>query len=435
MYRHFATLLVAALAASTHLSSATYAMDLKSVLDDVARTSPNIAAQQAVVGQLKARVDEARAGYYPTVIGNAALERRKLIVGGDIPDSTFTSKSVGVEAKMPIFRGFQTTNSVQLRKAEMASGASQYQGTVQSVLLDTISSYANVIRDRKILGYNQTQVELVQGQLKATRTRFGKGEATRTDESQAEARVAVAMSSRANAQEALALSESDFRRAVGQSPEQLMPLPGINNLPATWDEAQALALAESPQLTAAKSNEEAARRGIGFSKGFLYPSVDAVAGVDYLSGGVANLFTGALPNDRRAYYGGVQAQIPFFQGGTEYARIRGAKETLNQRRNQRIIAEREVADQVSRAWAQWMGAKSIIESASTAVIANEKAAEGVRRESLGGNRTVLDVLDAQRELLDARVALERSINNEYVARAALMGAIGRLTPQNFASVK
>jgi outer membrane protein len=411
-----------------------FAADLRSILVDLAESSPSIDARAAGVGQAEARLAEARSGYFPTAVANGAIERRRLEVGGATgQDQTFTAKSVGVEAKQPLFRGFQTRNSVKVRRAELDSGKSVLQATQTSIFFDAVSAYTDVLRDRRIAQINRAQVELIQSQLTATRTRLARGEATRTDENQAEARLAVAISGRVAAEESLAVSESQYRRVIGQSADELAPVPVINNLPANLEEAQSLALAENPDIAAAKANERAAEHGIAFSKGFLLPSVDAVAGVDYLSGGVANLFTGALPEDRKAFYGGVQAQVPIFQGGSEYATIKRAKEFLNQRKAERNEAEREIYDQVGTAWSQWTAAKATIVAASKAVEATTKAAEGVRRESIGGNRTVLDVLDAQREMLDAQVGLERAVRNEYVSRAAVMASIGRLSVQNLAS--
>jgi outer membrane protein len=416
--------------------SSNQAADLKSILDDISKSNPSVMARQASVGQGEARLAEARAGYFPTAVANGAIERRRLEIGGPTgQDQTFTAKSLGIEARQPLFRGFQTSNSVKVRREELASGRSVLQGTRTSVFFDAVRVYMDVMRDRKIARINQTQVELIQSQLAATRTRLSRGEATRTDESQAEARLAVTVSGRVAAQESLGVSEAEYQRIIGQVADELSPVPGVNNMPVTLDEAQSMAFAENPDIAAAKANERAAEHGVAYSKGFLLPSVDAVAGVDYLSGGVANLFTGALPEDRKAFYGGVQAQVPIFQGGSEYAGIRRAKEFLNQRKAERAGAERDVADQVAQSWVQWQSAKATIESARAAVTATEKAAEGVRRESIGGNRTVLDVLDAQREMLDARVGLERAIRNEYVARAAVMAAIGRLTPENFSSAQ
>jgi outer membrane protein len=417
-------------------NSPVYGADLRTVLADISKTSPALIAREATVTQQEIRIEEARAGYFPTALANAAIERRRLEVGGAAgQSSSFTAKSLGVEARLPLFRGFQTVNSVKLRKAELESGRATFRGAQTSLLFDAVNSYLDVSSTRKILKFNEKQVELIQGQLSATRTRLAKGEATKTDESQAEARLAVATAGRVAAQEALLVSESDYKRIVGQAPDDLAPAPAINNMPTSLEEAQTLAFTDSPEIAAAKANEVAATHGVAFSKGFLYPSVDAVAGVDYLAGGVANLFTGALPEDRKAFYGGVQAQVPLYQGGSEYAGIKRAKAFLDQRKAERDQVERTVAGQVSQAWVQWSGAKATIDSARAAVIANEKAAEGVRRESIGGNRTILDVLDAQRELLDARVGLERATRNEYVARAALMGAIGRLEPQNFATAQ
>lgn len=164
-----------------------------------------------------------------------------------------------------------------------------------------------------------------------------------------------------------------------------------------------------------------------FATGLLYPQMDAVAGYEYLSGGVANLFTGTLPDDRSALYGGVEVRVPIFQP-RDHAEISRARAVRDQRISQLAFAERTVAEEVSVAWLRWRSAFDSIDAARIAERSIEQAAEGVQREFSGGNRTLVEVLDVQNEVLNARVAVARTERDEYVARANLLTVMGEMKP-------
>lgn len=407
------------------------AQDLASLAAEAAESHPEIVAQRAAVRSLEARAWGARGARLPTLNISGTVERRRLVIDGTTgPDAEFDARQADLETRLPLFRGFQLQNTIDLREAELRSGRDALKATENSVLYDLAAAYADVLRDERIAASARLQKDTIQGQLDGARRRFELGDATRTDVQQAEARAAVAAAGVVAADESLAVSRSAFARLAGRPPETLAPLPALTGLPSTLDEALA-ASASSPRLRAAQANADAAREATDVARGGLLPSLDAVAGVQYLSGGAPNAFTGQLPNDRTASYGGVQVRVPIFQGGTEYAEIARARAVRSQRLAQVALTEREVSDSVREAWVRWTASRQTIEASRAAVAANEAAAEGVRREAIGGARTLLDVLDAQNELLNARVGLERAVRNEFVARAALLAALGRLSPDSF----
>ncbi|EQB05452.1 hypothetical protein L288_12465 [Sphingobium quisquiliarum P25] len=392
--------------------------------------NPEIASQREVINGLAARVSEARGGYLPQIEANGVIERRRLIVEDgkkDNSDATFTAKQADIEARVTVFDGFVTNNAIKTRIAELQAGRASFDAAAAQVLLDLISAYADVRRDWRIQEYAQQQYEAIADQQNATNRRLQFGEATKTDSAQAEARLASSKTNILTANQDLAVSRSSFLAVAGRSADNLPPPAPFDGLPASLDEARQIALVNNPQLLSAAKNVEAARRAKAAAKGALAPSIQIVTGAQYLSGGVTNVFTGKLPDDRSAMYGGVQIRVPIFQQGREYAEIRRSRALENQRRFEEDQAERDVTRNVETAWSQWQSAVSVIEAAKVAVAANERAAEGVRKESLSGNRTLLDVLDAQTELLNSRATLERAIRNEYVGRAAVLAAIGRLT--------
>ena len=395
----------------------------------VVATNPQIDAQRAAVRALEARVSAARGGYLPTIEANALSQRRHLNLIGNTGDSTFTAAEASVEARLRLFDGFRTSNAVDVSKAELSSGRAILDGTISDVLLNLLRSAADVHRDRLVRGYAQQQYDAIADQLRGTSRRLSFGEATKTDENQAIARLATSSTGVLSATEAVEQSAADFEAVTGRPAETVPPLPDLGPMPASLDEANAVAQAESPRMAAVKATAEAGQKGIAFARGALMPSVDVVAGYDYITGGIANLFTGRLPEDRSAIYCGVEVRVPIFQGGRDYADIRRAKALSDQRMSQVNQASREVIQEVTVAWSRWKSATAIIDAARTAVAANERAAEGVRKEAVGGARTMLDVLDAQNELLAARVALERALRNEFVARATVFATVGRLTPR------
>lgn len=401
--------------------------DMPTLAARVVETNPEIETQRGAVRVLEERVKSARAGFFPTVEANGLVQRRRLDVhGGATGDATFTAGEGNIEARLHLYDGLRTINSVQVAKEELDAGKATLDGTISSVLLQLLQSSADVRRDRQIRQYAQMQNASIAEQLAGTSRRLKFGEATRTDESQAKARLATSRAGILSAAEELQVSASALEAVSGQPASDVPELPRLAPLPPTLEEAIAMAQHQSPRLASAKNTVDAAKQGIDFAKGALAPQIDAVAGYEILTGGVANLFSGKLPQDRSATYAGVTARIPIFQGGREYAEIRRSEALYGQRMAQLAATQRSVVDEVTAAWARWTAAVATIEAAREAVLANEQAADGVAKEALGGSRTTLDVLDAQNELLSARVSLERAVRNEFVARASVLAVIGLL---------
>jgi outer membrane protein len=407
-------------------------VDMKSLASTVVASSPRIDAQRAAVAVLEARLRGARAGYYPSVQANALSERRDLSIHGATGGQQFNVGQADIEARLPLFDGFRTPNAVKIAEAELAAGKAVLEGTVQDVLLQLLTATADVHRDRQIQAFAQQQYASISDQLSATGRLLKFGEATRTDQNQAKARLAVSQTSILAADEEFGVSAALFEAVSGQPADAVPELPSLPALPPSVEEAEA-SLAQNPAVISAQNTAAAAERGINYARGALAPQVDVVAGYEYLRGGVANLFTGSLPNDRSAVYAGVELRVPIFQQGKEYAEIARAKALSSQRIAQVGQVQRDVRQDLQTSWARWRSASATIVAAQAAVTANMDAADGVRKEAIGGgSRTVLDVLNAQNELLQARAALQRAVRNEYVARVAILATIGRLDPAAFA---
>ena len=394
---------------------------------NVTETNPDITNQRQQVRIAVARLDAAKAGYMPTIEANGIVQKRELDVKNGGPgDAKFIAGQAAIEARLRVYDGNRTYNAIQVAKAELASAEAILAATVSDILLRLLTSAADIHLDRKVKQYSQMQSDAIGEQLRATSRKLQFQESTLTDESLAKARLATSQAGILSATEQLNVSGYNFRAVSGQSATTVPALAPLASLPDSLTQAQNLANANSPRLLAAQLNAEAGKTGVFFARGALMPQLDAVGGYEYLTGGVANLFSGKLPDDRSALYGGIELRVPVFQP-RDYAEIRRARAVRDLRLSQTNAAVRTVAEEVSISWTRWQSAKNTIVAAEAAVAAIEQAAEGIKKESIGGNRTLAEVLDAQNELLSARVTLERAIRNEYVARAGVLATTGGLT--------
>lgn len=402
------------------------ASTMKSLAERVVQTNPEIVAQREQVRIAKARMRAAEAGYLPVVDANGLVQKRQIdIKNGGPGDARFVAAQGSVEARVRVYDGDRTYNAVQVAKAELASAEAGLEAVISEVLLELLTTASDVHSDRRIGQYSEQQSDAIEELLRATSRRLEFGESTRTDENLAKARLATSQAGILSATESLNVSGNRFRAVSGQSATVVPSLPTLSPLPGSLAQALTLASNKSARIRVAQLNADAGKIGVNFAKGALFPQLDAVGGYEYLTGGVANLFTGKLPDDRSALYAGIELNAPIFQPRS-YAEISRAKAVRDQRLAQTEFAVRTVNQEVATAWTQWQSAKSIIIATDAAVAAIADAAEGIKKESVGGNRTLAEVLDAQNELLAARISLERARRNEFVARASVLAAAGLL---------
>jgi TolC family type I secretion outer membrane protein len=254
--------------------------------------------------------------------------------------------------------------------------------------------------------------------------RFEVGEVTRTDLSQAEARLSRARSDLIQAIGVLEISRANYENLVGNLPENLERVPALSGLPQTQDEAIGIALAENPSLVAARNAEQASDFAVKTSRGSLLPTVSVIGDLTHSE----EIAVAGLESDVATIT--ARVSVPLYQSGSEYSQVRQLRQTNNQRRIQVEEARRAVIEDVTQAWERLNTATARINSSADQVASAELALDGVRQEALVGSRTVLDVLDAEQELLDASVALVAVERDEYVAGFDLHAAIGRLTARH-----
>ena len=325
-----------------------------------------------------------------------------------------------------IFDGGRTANSVRQAESGVFAARATLRLTEQAILQNGATAYMNVLRDTAVMNLRKNNIAVLEQQLKQTRDRFEVGEVTRTDVAQAEASLAQARSELYGAQAQLKTSVANYRQIIGVEPGHLEPGRALDPLlPKSLNEAIVIALAEHPGVVSALHQVDSAELAVKVAEAALSPSLSVNAQVS----NQYDSFLG-IPGSRQFSAGANgQLNIPLYQGGAEYASIRQAKEQLGQARLNADLQRDSVRATVVSSFGLLETAKASIISGQAAVKAAETALEGVREEAKVGQRTTLDVLNAQQALLNARVTLVISQRDRVVASYAALGAIGRLSAE------
>jgi outer membrane protein len=397
------------------------------------RNNPTLNAQRASVRATDEGVPQALAGYRPRVTFNGS-------VGSQYTDSltrsaTFaatytqlsgnmTPSNLGVTATQTLFNGFQTPNRTRQAESQVQAARETLRVAEQITLLNAVTAYMNLLRDSAILDLQRRNVEVLQEQLRQTRDRFNVGEVTRTDVAQSESRLAAGRSQVLSAEATYKASVATYRQVIGIEPGRLAPGSPVDRFsPSTQVSSIGVGTATHPAVTSAQYSVDAALLQVKVAEGALYPTLA-------LQGNVQQSYESSLLQLRTFNASAIaQLTVPIYQGGAEYSLIRQAKETLGQRRLDLDTARDQVRQSIVQAWGQLEAAKANIEATQAQVQAAEIALNGVREEARVGQRTTLDVLNAQQELVNARVALVSAQRDRVVASYTLLSAVGRLSPQ------
>jgi len=416
---------------SSVATSPVHAEGLMEALTAAYQTSPVLDAQRAALRATDETVSQALSGWRPSVTVSSAYGRQAIRTeqpltfvgrGGGISNDRVISPITGeIKLSQPIYRGGRTLNGVRQAEAGVLAGRELLLSTEQTVLLSAITAYMDVQRDKAVVDLSKNQVEVLTRQLQATQDRFRVGEITRTNVAQSEARLSSAVSNLTAAEAALIASNSAYEKTIGHQPAGLEPPPPFPPLPLTEEEAQTKALDRNPQLRAALEAERASAHAVRVEIGKLLPTVALEASARIAQ----DVGSQGLEQDEAVVT--ALLQVPLYESGAVYATVRQAREINSQRRLEATQARRQVIEGVRNAWEGLRSTRARIVSDKEAVRANEIALEGVRQEADVGARTTLDVLDAEQELLNARVALVRSQRNEVVAGYSLLSVTGNLT--------
>src|SRR5882724_7958564 len=412
---------------------------LESALAYAYVNNPQLNSQRALVRATDESVPTALAGYRPRAIATASIGTQSLSstireIGSTTPvgapASYFTQSGVntphsaGVTVTQNLLNGFQTANRTRLAESQVFAARETLRSIEQTVLLNAATAYMNLLRDGGVLELQRSNLEVLQEQLRQTKARLESGNVTATDVSQAEARLNVGRTQLFVAEANYASARAVYRQVIGLDPGRLAAAAPVDRFtPHVIAEAIAAGVAQSPLVTTAQHNVDIATHQVKVAESALYPTLS-------VQGAVQQSYENTL-TQLRSFDGQVVAQYTaqLYQGGSEYAAIRQAKETQGQKQLDLSVARDQARVAVAQAWAQLEAAKQAIESSKNQVKAAEAALNGVREEARLGQRTTLDVLNAQQELVNARIALVTSQRDRLVNSYTLLAAIGRLAPQ------
>jgi outer membrane protein len=434
-----APLQAAELNGNGRLVGGTGAGTIEGALIEAYRNNPQLNAQRAATRAIDENVPTALAGYRPRVTGTSSLTQsytdtlskgattaRDGATYNQIVGSVAVS-SFGLTTSQTLFNGFQTANRTRQAEQQVSSARETLRTTEQSTLLNAATAYMNLLQTAAILELQRSNVNVLEVTLRQTRDRFTAGEVTRTDVAQAESRLASGRSQLSQAESNYVTAQAQYLQVVGvPPPARLAAAAPVDRLsPRTLDGAIARGRTEHPLITTSMYNVDIAVQQVKIAEGALTPTLSAVGNLQKNFGSLQS------PQVLEQLQASIAAQltVPLYQGGSEYSAIRQAKETLGQRRLDLDTARDQVQSQVTQAWGQLEAAKAQINATQAQVTAAEVALNGVREEARVGQRTTLDVLNAQQDLVNARVALVTAQRDRVVASYTVLSATGALSPQ------
>lgn len=419
------------------LSTTVQAETLEEALAYTYVANPTILSQRAYLRSVYEKITQSFSGYKPTLSGEASYgysyTRTKSSPVFDEEESM--PFSFGVSAVQPVFSGFGTSASVKAAKAQFEAERANLRDVEQSSMINAVVAYTDVIRALAVLKLNQNNEAVLQRQLEYTQDRFRVGELTKTDVAQAEARHAGAVASRISAEGDLKVAYAVYQKVIGKMPDKIFePEVPAAKLPQTLDDALEIALKSNPAVQSAEMQAKSAQNAIDVAQADYYPSVDIQASYKNMKAGAhgtANLGAGNIQTGRaREEDSSVMLvmDVPLYRAGNTASKVRESKYIAGQARININAVKRDVVRATTQAWENYQSTQASLASLEEQVKASALALEGVRYEEQAGTRTILDVLNAEQELLDARVSVVTAKKNLIDASYQLIASMGLMTP-------
>ncbi|MFT7571176.1 MAG: outer membrane protein [Paracoccaceae bacterium] len=408
------------------MAGAVNAQTLEDALVKAYQGNPTLKSERARLRATDEGVPQALSGWRPTVEVSGSY-------GWARSNSTTTAADKVGEVREPLtgsltisqslYRGGRTVAATDQAENNVKADRARLADAEQTVLISVVTAYADVVRNQAEIELNISNERVLQRQLEATGDRFRVGEVTRTDVSQAESRLARARADRIASEGSLTDARAAYENAVGEVPTLLKPAKPLDQLPGSLSDAIELAKRNNFAVSRARSIERAAQNSVRSVVGELLPNLSLNGELE------SNRETANDRNESEDVSLIARVTMPLYASGSVTSRVRAAKQVVSQRREESNQAVRTAVEAATDAWQTVQTGRAQIRAFSAAVKAAEIALEGVREEANVGSRTVLDVLDAEQELLDARVGLVRAMRDELVATYQLRQAVGEATAQ------
>jgi outer membrane protein len=415
-----------ALAIGCALPTTASAEALPEALAKAYQTNPALNAERARQRATDESVPQALTGYRPQIVASlsAGLQAvRNLLPDNTVQTSTLKPWVIGVTVTQNLFNGFRTANSVRVAELQVQSGREALRNVGQGVLLDAVTAYTNVLANQSLVEAQRSNVAFLRETLGVTQRRLNAGDVTPTDTAQAEARLNRGLSDLNAAEVALAVSQATYAQVIGNAPSQLRPAEVVDRyLPKSREDALAMAIREHPAVMAAGFDVDVASTNIRVAEGALLPSANVQASASRSRDDDPTL--GTFGTDQASIMANVTA--PIYDGGQAASQTRQAKETATQSRLVLDQVRNQARTAATSAWVANEGAKIAVSASESEVKAATVALQGVQREAAGGQRTTVDVLNSQADLIQAKARLIGALRDRVIASYTLLSAIGRL---------
>jgi outer membrane protein len=396
------------------------------------QTNPQLNAERARQRATDENVPQALAGYRPQII--ASLSGGLQAVRNLLPDNTVQSATlkpwiIGVTVTQTLFNGFKTASSVRVAELQVQSGREALRNVGQGVLLDAVTAYTNVLANQSLVEAQRTNVSFLQETLAITQRRLKAGDVTPTDTSQAEARLSRGQADLNAAEVNLAISQATYTQVIGNPPGALRAADNVDRyLPRSRDDATGLAFKENPAVLAAGFDVDVASTNIRVAESSLMPTVTLQGNASHSVDSDSTLST--FRTDQASIVG--QVTQPLYDGGTAASQTRQAKELTAQSRLVLDQVRNQARTAALGAWVANEGAKIAVSASESEVRAATVALQGVQKEAQGGQRTTVDVLNSEADLVAAKARLIGAQRDRVIASYTLLSAIGRLDVKTLA---
>ncbi len=408
---------------------------LYDVLAIAYQNNASLKAARAELLAVQEQLPQAQAGFKPTITAGADITYSNTKTDGQSfvsSDGGNTAKSASLNLNQPLYRGGRTMADIRAAKNIITAQQLGLSATEQAVLYDVAVAYINLVQNKAILALNENNKSLAARELERAENGFKVGELTRTDVSQAKARLAEAEAEIINAEAAYDSAVAIYQQLVNETKLPLIAFPARKlSLPTSLKEALLLAETNNRSILQAKFIAGAAQDSVDSQFGALLPEISAIGQLNKTYDP-----TDFIDDQRQASIG-LSASIPLYQAGAARSRVREAKHRANQRHVQMTEAHQQVRQEIITTWKNLRAAEAEIKARTIQVEAARIAREGVHYETEFGERTLLDALDSNQELLNAQVNLVQAQGNEIIARFALARNLGVLVPQKlgFSGIK
>jgi outer membrane protein len=407
-------------------AAAAQAEALPEALAKAYQSNPQLNAERARQRATDENVPQALAGYRPQIVASLSggLQAvRDLLPNNTIQTATLKPWTIGVTVTQTLFNGFKTANSVRVAELQVQSGREALRNVGQGVLLDAVTVYSNVLANQSLVDAQRSNVAFLRETLGIVQKRLNAGDVTPTDTSQAEARLSRGLADLNAAEVNLAISQATYAQVIGNPPARLSPAQPVDHyLPRSRDEATALAFKAHPAVLAAGFDVDVATTSINVAESSLYPTVTLQGSASRSRDGDPTL--SVFGTDQASVIGQVTA--PIYDGGTAASQTRQAKEVAAQSRLVLDQVRNQARTAATGAWVAHEGSKIAVSASESEVRAAGVALQGVQKEAQGGQRTTIDVLNSQQELISAKARLIGAQRDRVIASYTLLSAIGKL---------